>query len=116
MPELGQTMPSQSMRDIALQSLADLASGRFAERMRLEAAARMLVVIHRTLLLRAAGLLRQPVPHQAQRRAVLEVERIARGWHPAAITAAEFVHDLSPGDVRLLLEFAPIWAATAATL
>ena len=113
MPELGQATPGTAMRSTALEALAELSSGRFAERMRLDAAARLLLVIKRVLMLRAAGLLAQPVPRPTQRRAVIEIERIVAGWNPGAITAAEFVHDLAPRDVGLLVELAPVWAGAA---
>ncbi len=114
MPELGQTTPGNVLRGSALEALAELANGRFEERMRLDAASRLLVVIKRVLLLRTAGQLPEPAPKPAQRRAVTEIERIAAAWNPIAITAGEFVNDLPPGDVRLLVELAPVWAGAAA--
>lgn len=114
MPELGHAAHSHGMRASAMEALAELASGRFAERMRLDAASRVLVVVKRVLTLRAAGLMAAPVPRQPQRRAVIEIERIVGGWNPAAITAAEFVNDMPPRDVKLLVELAPLWAGAAA--
>lgn len=102
------------MRDTALQALAELSSGRFAERMRLDAAARLVVVVKRVLMLRGAGLLDEPTPRPAQRRAVTEIERIVATWNPAAITAAEFAQDMAPCDIKLLVEMAPIWAEASA--
>lgn len=114
MPALGQARPSKAMRGSALEALDELASGRFAERMRLDAGARLLVLVKRVLMLRAAGMLPEAVPGQAQRRAVIEIERIASGWNPTALTAGEYVSDLPPRDVRLLVELAPVWAGAAA--
>ena len=115
MPELGQAPQGVTTRSTALQALAELASGRFAERMRLDAAARLLVLVKRVLVLRAAGLLPEVPPRPADRRAVVEVERIITGWNPNAITAAEFVADMPLRDVQLLVELAPAWAGAAIT-
>lgn len=113
MPQAGHTLPSPAMRDHAMAVLGELTNGRFGERMRQDWAARMLVAVHRVLSLRDAGLMREARPRPAQRRAVLEVERIARNWLPVATTAHEYVGDLQPADVLLLLELAPSWAAVA---
>lgn len=114
MPKLGQASGGTAARSTVMEALAELASGRFAERMRLDAATRLLVLVKRVLVLRAAGLLRKPVPRPPQRRAMMEIERIAAGWNPTVTTAAEFVQDMPPADVRLLVELAPIWAVAAA--
>jgi hypothetical protein len=110
MRQLGQAKADQNMLDRALDGLAELSSGRFAERMRIDAASRLLVTVHRVLRLRAAGMMITPQPRPAQRRAMLEVERICTGWNPASMTATEFVSDLPPADVKLLMELSPVWA------
>lgn len=115
MPELGHSAPSTTMRDTAMEALGELSSGRFAERMRLDAAARLLVLVKRVLLLRATGWLDDPVPRPGQRRALIEVERIVCQWNPGLTTAAEFVHDMPPRDVKLLVELAPVWAGAVAS-
>ena len=115
MPELGHAAPNTAMRVTTMEALAELSNGRFAERMRLDAAARLLVLIKRVLLLRAAGWLAEPVPRPAQRRAVIEIERIAGRWNPGLTTAAEFANDMAPRDVKLLVELAPTWAHAAAS-
>lgn len=114
MRTLGQSAPNTAMRESALLALAEISSGRFAERMRLDAASRLLVVVKRVLVLRAAGLMAEPVPRPAQRRAVLEIDRIVSPWNPTTTTAAEFVQDLAPSDVRLLVDLASVWAGAAA--
>lgn len=114
MQALGQSAPNRALRETTLLALAEISSGRFAERMRLDAASRFLVVVKRVLVLRASGLMAEPMPSQAQRRAVDEIDRIAGRWNPTTTTATEFVHDLAPGDVRLLVDLAAAWAGAAA--
>ncbi len=118
MPETGQPQLNRALLTRALAGLDELATGRFAERMRRDAAARVLVTVKRVQQLRSVGLLAVASPRQAlsraaaqaQRRAVGEVERITAGWLPSAMTAAEFVGDLPPADVKLLTDLAPLWA------
>lgn len=107
-------LASVMRRDTAMEALAEVATGRFADRMRLDAAARLLMVVKRVLLLRATGMLREVAPRNPQRQAVSEVERIVARWNPGATTAAEFVQDMAPRDVLLLVRLAPIWAGVAA--
>ncbi|MBC7434026.1 MAG: hypothetical protein H7345_18375 [Rubritepida sp.] len=114
MPEFGEASASVMMRGTAMEALAEVATGRFAERMLLDAAARLLLVVKRVLLLRATGMLREAAPRPPQRRAVSEVERIVARWNPGATTAAEFAQDMAPRDVVLLVNLAPIWAGVAA--
>ena len=114
MPKSGKASVSVMRRGTAMEALAEVATGRFAERMRLDAAARLLLVVKRVLLLRAAGMLREVAPQPPQRRAVTEVERIVARWNPGVTTAAEFVQDLTPRDVMLLVNLAQIWAGVAA--
>ena len=110
MSETGHSQVNQELLARTMAGLDELATGRFAERMRRDAAARVLVTVKRALRLRAAGLLGSEVVRPAQRRAVHEVERIVTGWLPASMTAAEFVGDLPPADVKVLTELAPVWA------
>jgi hypothetical protein len=114
MPDIGQSHADQDMLERTMAGLAELSSGRFAERMRMDAAARLLVTIRRVLVLRRAGMMGDPQPRSAQRRAVLEVERIAARWRPDATTAAEYVSQLPPADVKSLTELAPVWADVVA--
>ncbi len=111
MPDSG---PAQCPGDMLVKTragLEELASGRFAERMHTDMATRLLVTIGRVLVLRRAGLMADAQPRPSQRRAVAEVERIAGRWLRDEMTAAEFVGDLPPEDVKLLCELAPGWAA-----
>jgi len=100
----------QKLLDRTLQSLAELSSGDFAERMRLDAAARLLVTVHRVLCLREAGMMSAAGPWPIQRRELLGVERIGAGWKPCEMTASEFISDLPPADVTLMMELCPAWA------
>lgn len=110
MAHIGHFPADQEMLARATAGLAELASGRFAERMRLDAAARLVMTIHRVLALRGAGMMPDPRPRPSQRRAVAEVERVAHDWNPASMTVREFVSELPPADVKVLIELSPIWA------
>ena len=86
--------------------LTALATGRFAERLRLEAAASLLLLTHRALRLAQGGLwvrLASNAPGAA-------LERIVSAWQPETLTAAEYVEGLLPADVSALIELGPIWA------
>lgn len=86
--------------------LSALATGRFAERLRLEAAASLLVVVHRALQLARSGQwvrLGSEAPGAA-------LERIVGTWNPDTLTAAEYVEGLMPAQVSALIELGPIWA------
>ena len=109
-PHCGHTRADREMLDHTIQRLTELSSGGFAERMRLDTAARLLVIIHRVLRLRAAGLMRAPDPWPVPRDEWLALERIGAGWNPDEMTASEFASDLEPADVTLLLELCPAWA------
>jgi len=109
-PRCGHARVDQEMLDRTIQSLAELSSGGFTERMRLDAAARLLVTVHRVLRLREAGMMSAPDPWPAQRRELLAVERIGAGWKPYEMTASEFVSVLPPTDVTLMMELCPAWA------
>jgi len=111
---IGHFPADQEMLARAMTGLAELANGRFAERMRLDAAARLVVTIHRVLALRRAGMMADPRPRPPQRRAVAEVERVAGEWNPASTTAREFVSELPPADVKALIELSPVWADAVA--
>jgi len=109
-PRCGHARADQEMLDRTIQSLAELSSGGFTERMRLDAAARLLVTVHRVLRLREAGMMSAPDPWPPHRHELLEVERICAGWKPCEVTASEFVTDLPPADVTLMMELCPAWA------
>jgi hypothetical protein len=87
-----------------MAAVADLAGPGLAERMRLDAAARVLVTARR--LLRVA-------PREASSGAsAATVLRVARAWDPAATTAAEHVETLAPAELDAFLAAAPRWAAS----
>lgn len=87
-----------------LAAVVELAEGGLAERMRLDAAARVLVTARRMLRI---------APHQAAAGQAAEVVlRVARAWDPAATTAAEHVEALAPADLDAFLAAAPRWAAS----
>lgn len=86
--------------------LSALATGRFTERLRLEAAASLLVLTHRALQLARGGLWEQ----LASNAPGAGLERIVAAWRPEDVTAAEYVETLMPADVKALIELGPIWA------
>jgi hypothetical protein len=87
-----------------MAAVAELAEDGLAERMRLDAAARVLVTAWRLLSL---------APREAASGpSAAPVLRVARGWDPSAITAAEHVEALVPGELDAFLAAAPRWAAS----
>ncbi|HEV7263864.1 MAG TPA: hypothetical protein VGN83_02955 [Falsiroseomonas sp.] len=96
-----ETGPAEHGRVMA--AVADLADGGLAERMRLDAAARVLVVVRRALAV---------APREAAAGpASATVLRVAHGWDPAATTAAEHAEALAPVELDGFLAAAPCWAA-----
>jgi hypothetical protein len=100
MPE---SMAGQAERARVIAAVAELAGSGLAERMRADAAARVLLTARR--LLAVAPREAASGPHAA---AVLH---LARGWDPAATTAAEHVEALAPAELDAFLAAAPRWAA-----
>jgi hypothetical protein len=92
--------------DRVLNGLADLVNGGFAERVRLDAAARMLVLLRRAFDLSRRGELPSP-----RAEGMAELESLLRGWSPDTLTAAEYVEDMRPEQLRVLTQRAPAWAA-----
>jgi hypothetical protein len=91
-------------RGQVMAAVAEIAEGGLSERMRLDAAARVLVTARRLLTL---------APREAATGAAAAIVlRVARAWDPAATTAAEHVEDLAPGELDLFLAAAPRWAAS----
>lgn len=90
------------------RSLAEMAEGGLAARMRLEQAARVIASARRAADLAAAGALRLPGTAEPAVQAVTE---IARHWDEAAVTAFEYVETLPEAVVERLLRAAPAWAA-----
>ncbi|MCR0984712.1 hypothetical protein [Roseomonas populi] len=85
-------------RDPALETLAEIANDNLADRMRHEAAARILVAARRVhaLLDRRGG------EHL--------VDHLATGWDPRAVTALEYAETLPVRVLDGLLGAAPRWA------
>jgi hypothetical protein len=87
-----------------MAAVAEMADGGLSERMRLDAAARVLVVARRMLAV---------APREAAMGAAAgAVLRVARGWDPAVTTATEQVEALAPADLDAFLAAAPRWAAS----
>jgi hypothetical protein len=91
-----------------LRSLAEMADGSLAARIRLEQAARVITTARRASVLAAAGVLRLPNLPDAAVQAVTE---ITRHWDAAAVTALEYAETLPEAAIERLLRNAPAWAA-----
>lgn len=103
MPDAGLSLSPDAMRLRALETLASLVGGTFWEKMRIEAAARILVTARRAAVLAEGGLLDGPIPEGA-------ILREAMRWDAAAMTANEFAETLETADVVAILAEAPGWA------
>jgi hypothetical protein len=82
-------------RRLTLDALRGLAQGDLAERLRLDAAARILGIVRR---MAKDGI---PAP------------RAALDWNPALVTAREQAEAMTPAQVDALLAEAPVWAKDA---
>lgn len=103
MPDVARS-DDQVERGRVIAAVAELAGGGLAERMRLDAAARVLVTARRLLAV---------APREAAAGpAAATVLRVARAWDPAALTAAEQVEALAPAELDAFLAAAPRWAAS----
>ncbi|WP_209379842.1 hypothetical protein [Pararoseomonas baculiformis] len=91
-------MPDRMARDPALETLADIANDNLAERLRHEAAARILVAARRIRALVGA--------HSGEHL----VDTLASDWDPRAVTAMEYAEDLPVRVLDGLLGAAPRWA------
>lgn len=90
-------------RGRVLAAVAEFADGGLAERMKLDAAARVVVTARRLLTV---------APREAATAASAAVVlRVARAWDPAVLTAAEHVEHLAPAELDAFLAAAPRWAA-----
>jgi hypothetical protein len=104
MPESVAERLARFERGQVMAAVAEMADGGLSERMRLDAAARVLVIARRMLAL---------APREAATgTAAAAVLRVARPWDPAATTAAEHVEALAPGELDAFLAAAPRWAAS----
>jgi hypothetical protein len=100
---MADSMACEDERARVIGAVAELAGGGLAERMRQDAAARVLLTARR--LLAVAPREAASGPHAP---AVLH---LARGWDPVATTAAEHVEALPPAELDAFLAAAPRWAA-----
>lgn len=107
MPDAGLILSPEAMRHRALDTLACLVGGRFGERMRMEAAARIIVTARRVALLAAAGTL-APLP--ATERPAALITTVAEAWDAAVMTVNEFIETLEPAEIAAILAEAPAWA------
>jgi hypothetical protein len=98
------TQAAGSERGRVMAALEELADHGLVERMRLDAAARVLVTARR--------LLRLAPREAATGHAAGVVLRIARSWDPAVTTAAEHVEALPVAELDGFLAAAPRWAAS----
>jgi hypothetical protein len=89
-------LPPGQRRRVTMDALAELAQGGLSERLRLEAAARVLGTARHALEMAEGGL---PMP-----------EAMA-GWDSSVVTAREHVETLSPRQIDRLVEEGPRWAA-----
>ncbi|MFL1463588.1 hypothetical protein ACI6QG_15380 [Roseococcus sp. DSY-14] len=103
MPDLGMGLSHEEMRRRALHALDELADGSFAERMRVEAAARIIVTLRRVAVLAAGGEFGGATPSGP-------LAELAARWDATATTASEFAGALTPAELSLLTEGAPPWA------
>lgn len=104
MPDSVAQRPVQVERGLVIAAVAEMADGGLAERMRLDAAARVLVSARRLMVV---------APREAASGAAAQaVLRVARSWDPAATTAGEHVEGLAPAELDAFLAAAPRWAAS----
>ncbi|EHL96880.1 hypothetical protein HMPREF9946_04541 [Acetobacteraceae bacterium AT-5844] len=94
-------LPAAARRRLTLDALNTLAQGDLAERLRLEAAARILCTARRAAELVASGELAGRV----------ELPEAARNWDASVMTAREFAEAMTPAQIDALLADAPRWAA-----
>lgn len=89
-------MPLAVRRRATMDALAELAEGGLAERMRLDAAARVLRTARRAIDMTGR---------------VMALPPAMQGWDPAATTAREHAETLTPRQIDALLAEGPRWAA-----
>lgn len=103
MADAGLSLSPEAMRERALETLASLVGGTFWEKMRIEAAARIIVTARRVALLAEGAALAGPPLAGV-------ILPIAARWDAAAMTAHEFAETLETAEVVAILEEAPGWA------
>lgn len=102
------TEDTRQQSAVLARSLAEMADGSLAARIRLEQAARVITAARRASILAATGALRLPSLADSAVQAVTE---IARHWDSAAVTALEYAETLPEAALERLLRAAPAWAA-----
>ena len=103
MPDAGLLLTPDAMRSRALETLASLVGGTFWEKMRIEAAARILVTARRVALLAEGGQLEGAAPEST-------IRTLAQLWDASAMTAHEFAETLQTAEIIGVLAEAPAWA------
>lgn len=104
MPEKVAQQSPRFERSRVMAAVAEMAEFGLSERMRLDAAVRVLLTARRMLAMS---------PREAATGAASAVVlRVARAWDPAATTAAEHVEQLAPSELDAFLTAAPRWAAS----
>ena len=103
MPDAGLLLSPDAMRSRALETLASLVGGTFWEKIRIEAAARILVTARRVALLAEGGQLEGAAPEST-------IRTLAQLWDANAMTAHEFAETLQTAEVIDVLAEAPTWA------
>lgn len=95
-------LPVTKLRTAAMTTVTDLASGQFAERVRTEAATRVIVAVRRIGVLQAHGQMQAPTNTW--------LTRTAEAWDPHATTAQEYVELLPPAALDRILFEGTAWA------
>ena len=103
MPDAGLTLSPEAMRQRALETLASLVGGTFWEKMRIEAAARIIVTARRVALLAESGALEGPPPSGV-------ILPAAARWDAVAMTANEYAETLETAEIVAILAEAPGWS------
>lgn len=104
MMDTGRVREPEAAKIRALRSIADLAGDGLAERMRVDAAARVLTIARRAMQLQVA-----PAATAGSAGVVAE---LALRWDPMATTATEYLEALSVQQLDAFLAAAPGWAAS----
>ncbi|MBC9179920.1 hypothetical protein [Pseudoroseomonas ludipueritiae] len=93
-------LPPAARRRMTLDALTDLTQGDLADRLRLQAAARILSTIRRVAEMVQEGSLPGEVA----------VPAAAQSWNPRLTTAREHAETMTPAQIDRLLAEAPAWA------
>ena len=96
MPDAGLSLSPDAMRQCALKTLASLVGGSFGEKMRIEAAACIIVTARMVA----------PLARNAEQEAGFIAE-VATRWDTVAMTVYEFAETLRSAAVIALLDQAP---------